>query len=202
MKNDFIDKLTKSISRLPSLGPRSAKRIVLHMLRHKEKVFQPLVEHMHEVMNNITTCTQCGNFDTNNPCSICTDPKRDTQLVCVVESVADIWAMERSHYFKGRYFVLGGVLSAMEGTTPETLKFHKLLQQVEEHDVTEVILALSATVEGQTTSHYLAEYLRPAGVKLTALAQGMPIGGEIDYLDDGTIVAALGARKPITEYQS
>lgn len=196
-KSNYIDQLANILSKLPSIGPRSARRIVLHLLQEREGLFTPIMGLMETVNNNIQTCRKCGNFDVSDPCHICSDPKREEETICVVESVADIWAMERGHFFKGRYFVLGGLLSAIEGTTPEKLGFQKLYDQLKDSSVKEVILGLSATVEGQTTCHYLIDFIKPLNVRATVLAQGMPIGGELDYMDDGTIMAALRARKEL-----
>jgi recombination protein RecR len=190
-----IDQLIELMARLPGLGPRSARRAVLHMLRKREGVMAPLAQALAQVALTARDCSVCGNVSTTNPCAICSDPRRDTGEICVVETVADLWAMERGQAFKGRYHVLGGTLSALDGVGPEDLRIPSLVERVRNEGATEVILALNATVEGATTGHYIADALASVGVALTSLAQGVPIGGELDYLDDGTIGAALRARR-------
>jgi recombination protein RecR len=190
-----IDHLIELMARLPGLGPRSARRAVLHMLRKRESVMAPLAQALAQVALSARDCSVCGNVSTTDPCAICSDPRRATGEICVVETVADLWAMERGQAFKGRYHVLGGTLSALDGVGPEDLRIPSLVERVRHEGATEVILALNATVEGATTGHYIADALAPAGVALTSLAQGVPIGGELDYLDDGTIDAALRARR-------
>jgi len=190
-----IDQLIELMARLPGLGPRSARRAVLHMLRKRESVMAPLAQALAQVALSARDCSVCGNVSTTDPCAICSDPRRATGEICVVETVADLWAMERGQAFKGRYHVLGGTLSALDGVGPEELRIPSLVERVRHEGATEVILALNATVEGATTGHYIADALAPAGVALTSLAQGVPIGGELDYLDDGTIDAALRARR-------
>ncbi len=189
-----VDRLIELMAKLPGLGPVSAQRAVLVMIRKKAQIMAPLAKAMAEVEATVRECAICGNITTHQFCDICRNPKRDQHLLCVVESVADLWAMERGAYFKGRYFVLGGVLSALDGVTPESLRIPKLVEQVIEGEMAEVILALNATMDGQTTAHYIADQLGSAA-NLTSLAQGVPIGGELNYLDDGTITAALSARK-------
>ncbi|MCQ2741447.1 MAG: recombination mediator RecR [Alphaproteobacteria bacterium] len=195
MAGKDIELLIKQISKLPSLGARSARRIVLHLLGHKDSVFLPLIEAMNEVSANIKTCEICGNFDTISPCPICSSTTRDDSLLCVVRDVADLWAMERVSLFKGKYHILGGVLSAMEGIVPEDLNIESLEKRISSGVVREVILALPATVDGQITSHYLYSKFKDSGVKITTLAQGIPMGAELDYMDEGTIQLALNSRK-------
>lgn len=191
-----IDALIDMMARLPGLGPRSARRAVLHMIRKRAVLLAPLAEQMRTVAETACECTICGNIGTAEVCDICADAKRATGQICVVEDVADLWAMERGHAFKGRYHVLGGTLSALDQIGPETLRIPQLVDRIAAEEVTEVILALNATVDGQTTAHYIADQL-DGRVRLTSLAQGVPIGGELDYLDDGTISAALSARKDL-----
>ena len=194
MHND-LDHLIRLFAKLPGLGPRSARRMVLQLIRKRESLMQPLMAALAQAERNIRPCMECGNLDSVNPCDICTDPRRDTSTLCVVEDVADLWAMERAHAFRGRYHVLGGVLSAIDGIGPAQLTMEKLIQRAGTEEVAEVILATNATVDGQTTAHYLTERLADCNVKITRLAQGIPMGGELDYLDDGTLGAALAARK-------
>ena len=191
-----INALIDMMARLPGLGPRSARRAVLHMIRKREILLAPLADQMRQVAQTARECENCGNIGTTELCDICTSEKRANGILCVVEDVADLWAMERSGVFKGRYHVLGGTLSALDQIGPEQLRIPKLVDRVGSEGVTEVILALNATVDGQTTAHYIADQLE-SRVSLTSLAQGVPIGGELDYLDDGTITAALNARKAI-----
>ncbi|MEI4232040.1 recombination mediator RecR [Roseovarius sp. D22-M7] len=191
-----IDALIDMMARLPGLGPRSARRAVLHMIRKRSVLLAPLADHMRKVAETACECAVCGNIGTSEICDICADPKRATGQICVVEDVADLWAMERGRAFKGRYHVLGGTLSALDQIGPETLRIPQLVDRVTSEEVGEVILALNATVDGQTTAHYIADQL-DGRVRLTSLAQGVPIGGELDYLDDGTISAALSARKAL-----
>ena len=189
-----IDALIDMMAKLPGLGPRSARRAVLHMIRKREMLLAPLADQMARVAATARECATCGNVGTSEICDICADPARATGQICVVEDVADLWAMERSGVFKGRYHVLGGTLSALDQVGPEQLRIPDLVARVGDEGIAEVILALNATVDGQTTAHYLADQLEER-VRLTSLAQGVPIGGELDYLDDGTIGAALAARK-------
>ncbi len=191
-----IDALIDMMARLPGLGPRSARRAVLHMIRKRAVLLAPLAEQMRTVAETARECTVCSNIGTSEICDICADARRATGQICVVEDVADLWAMERGHAFKGRYHVLGGTLSALDQIGPEALRIPDLVGRVDTENVTEVILALNATVDGQTTAHYIADQL-DGRVRLTSLAQGVPIGGELDYLDDGTISAALSARKTL-----
>lgn len=195
MAGKEIEKLIKQVAKLPSLGTRSSRRIVLHLLKKKETLLLPLIESLNEVASHITTCEICGNFDTTNPCSICASDKRDAQQICVVQDVADLWAMERVSFFKGKYHVLGGVLSALDGVAPEDLNIENLLYRLTKENIQEVILALPATVDGQITSHYLVSKLKDSNVKVTTLAQGIPMGAELDYMDEGTIQLALNSRK-------
>ncbi|MFT3687885.1 recombination mediator RecR [Paenirhodobacter sp.] len=194
---DEIEGLIALMARLPGLGPRSARRAVLHLLRKRVQVMAPLAAAMGAVAEHARDCPVCGNISTGEICAICADPDRATGEICVVEDIADLWAMERGHAFKGRYHVLGGVLSALDAVGPEELGIPRLIDRIRAEDIREVILALNATVEGQTTAHYIAEALEPTGVRITTLAQGVPIGGELDYLDDGTISAALRARRSL-----
>ncbi|MBC6437921.1 MAG: recombination protein RecR [Rhodobacteraceae bacterium] len=190
-----IEALINLMARLPGLGPRSARRAALHLIRKRGALMQPLAQTMMAVAQNARDCLRCGNISTGNLCPICSDPTRGTGQICVVEGVADLWAMERGRTFQGRYHVLGGTLSALDDIGPEDLRLPKLKSRVAEEDATEVILALNATVDGQTTAHYIADDLVDLGITITSLAQGVPIGGELDYLDDGTILAALRARR-------
>jgi len=190
-----LDHLTQLLAKLPGLGPRSARRVVLFLLKRRESLMLPLIDALRDVSGSVQACPLCGNWDVTTPCAICHDTRRDPAMICVVEDVADLWALERSRAFKGRYHVLGGTLSALEGIRPADLRIDALLARAHETMVTEVILALSATVEGQTTAHYVAERLQGAGVQVSRLAHGLPVGGELDYLDDGTLTAALQARR-------
>lgn len=190
-----IEKLIDLMARLPGLGPRSARRAVLVLLKKRGALMAPLAQAMAQVAVSARECTICGNIGTEDVCPICADAKRATGEICVVEDVADLWAMERGGAFKGRYHVLGGTLSALDAVGPDQLRLPHLVDRVKHDGITEVILALNATVDGQTTAHYIAEMLENTGVQVTSLAQGVPIGGELDYLDDGTIGAALRARR-------
>ena len=191
-----IDALIDMMARLPGLGPRSARRAVLHMIRKRALLLTPLADLMQTVAATARECTRCGNIGSTEICDICAAPKRGNGQICVVEDVADLWAVERGQAFRGRYHVLGGTLSALDQVGPETLRIPQLVARVTEEEVTEVILALAATMDGQTTAHYIADQL-DGKVAITSLAQGVPIGGELDYLDDGTIGAALAARKSL-----
>ena len=197
MSSPEIERLIGLLAKLPGLGPRSARRAVLHLLKRKDSLMMPLAAVLDETAAAICACGTCGNLDSRNPCGICADPGRDDSQICVVEEVADLWALERAGAFRGRYHVLGGVLSALDGVGPEDLNITGLLARAEASEVKEVILALSATVDGQTTSHYITERLVRVDVGVTRLAHGVPVGGELDYLDDGTIAAALKARRPV-----
>ncbi len=192
---EAITRLIDLMSRLPGLGPRSARRAVLHLIKKRGALLQPLAEAMAEVGATARECLNCGNIGTGDICDICADERRAIGQICVVEDVADLWAMERSGVFKGRYHVLGGTLSALDAIGPEELRIPRLLDRIPSEAVSEVILALGATIDGQTTAHYIADQL--PGISVTTLAQGVPVGGELDYLDDGTISAALRARKAL-----
>lgn len=191
-----LDALIAYFAKLPGLGQRSARRVVLHLLRQREKLMLPLADALRHAAEHIHNCSQCGNVDVVEPCTICADGRRDPSLLCVVEEVADLWAIERSHLFRGRYHVLGGTLSALDGRGPDALNIAPLLARMQSGEVKEVILATNATVDGQTTAHYVTEILQEFQVTVSRLAQGIPIGGELDYLDDGTLGAALRARLP------
>ena len=191
-----IDALIDLMVKLPGLGPRSARRAVLHLIRKRALLLQPLADAMQQVASSARECLNCGNIGTAEICPICADARRANGQICVVEDVSDLWAMERSGVFKGRYHVLGGTLSALDNVGPEELRIPQLVSRIDGEAITEVILALNATVDGQTTAHYIADQLETR-VELTSLAQGVPIGGELDYLDDGTITAALNARKRV-----
>ena len=191
-----IERLISLLSKLPGLGPRSARRAGLALLKRREQLLQPLAEALAVASERVKTCSTCGSLDTQDPCAICDDRSRDPALVCVVEEVGALWAMERASAFRGRYHVLGGLLSALDGVGPEALRVNSLVTRAMEAGVTEVILALPATVDGQTTAHYLAERLSNAHVSVTMLARGVPVGGELDWLDDGTIAQAMRARRP------
>lgn len=197
MSGTDIEKLVKQIAKLPALGTRSARRIVLHLLKKKETLLLPLIADMQAVADNIKKCPVCGNFDTVEPCSICGDTSRDTQVLCVVQDVADLWAMERVGLYRGQYHVLGGILSALDGITPEDLNIESLFARISQGQIKEVIMALPATIDGQITNHYLLSRLKEYPVKVTTLAQGLPMGAELDYMDEGTIQLALAARKEI-----
>ena len=194
-EHDPVQALIDLLARLPGLGPRSARRAALHLLRKRELLLAPLAEAMAEAARAVRPCLDCGNLTTAERCAICTDPRRDGSILCVVQDVSDLWAMERGGAFKGRYHVLGGLLNPLDGAGPEELGMPRLADRARE-GVTEVILALPATIDGQTTAHYVADLL-PEGVRATSLAQGVPVGGELDYLDDGTIGAALQARRAL-----
>jgi recombination protein RecR len=197
MSSVEIERLIGLLAKLPGLGPRSARRAVLHLLKKRESLGDPLTRSLAEVLEGVRPCSVCGNFDTTDPCAICADPRRDDALLCVVPDVADIWALERTAAFHGRYHVLGGLLSPLDGTGPEELSFSALTARVGEGRIREVILALPATVDGQTTAHYAADRLSGLGVRLTVPAHGLPVGGELEFLDDGTIAAALRARRSV-----
>ena len=192
-----VQALIEVMARLPGLGPRSARRVVLYLLRRRAAVMQPLARALAEVAANAQDCRICGNIGIGPVCAICADPARATGSLCVVADLADLWALERGGAFAGRYHVLGGLLSALDDIGPEALRIPELVARVRDEGVGEVILALNATVEGQTTAHYIAEALDGSGARVTTLAQGVPVGGELDYLDDGTILAALRARREV-----
>jgi recombination protein RecR len=189
-----IERLIQLLAKLPGLGPRSARRAALALLKKRDTLLEPLADALREAADAILTCEVCGNLDTQSPCAICSDTRRDPHILCVVEDVADLWALERAGVFRGRYHVLGGALSALDGVTPERLNVVQLLERVK-HSVDEVILAMNATVEGQTTAHYLMDIL--GDMKVTRLAHGVPVGGELDYLDEGTLSAAFKARRAL-----
>jgi len=197
MTGPEIEKLIQLLARLPGLGPRSARRAALDLLKRRDALLRPLAEALNVAAEKIVACTICGNLDTVNPCAICADVRRDSATLCVVEEVADLWAIERSAAFRGRYHVLGGVLSALDGIGPEDLGIARLVERASAPEVREIILAMNATVEGQTTAHYVTDRLAGTKVQVTRLAHGLPVGGELDYLDDGTLTAALRARRAI-----
>ena len=190
-----IERLIQLLAKLPGLGPRSARRAALALLKKRETLLEPLADAMAKAAAALKQCSECGNLDTTDPCALCLDSARDPAVICVVEEVADLWALERAGIFKGRYHVLGGALSALDGVTPERLNLPKLVDRARK-GVSEVILAMNATVEGQTTAHYLMDSLEPLKIKVTRLAHGVPVGGELDYLDEGTLSAAFRARRP------
>jgi len=192
-----IEHLIKLISRLPGIGPRSAQRVVLNLLKNRESLMQPLSKALGLAAEIIVECPQCHNLDTVSPCSLCSDPERDTATICVVEDISDLWAIEKTSSFKGSYHVLGGILSALDGIGPENLSIQHLLNRAKDSNVKEVIIALNATIDGQTTAHYLSDCLQHSGVTTTQLAHGVPIGGQINYMDDGTISTALKSRKAV-----
>ncbi len=192
-----LDRLIQILARLPGLGPRSARRAALHLVKRREALMLPLRQSLDEVLESVATCSRCGNFDSRDPCAICRDPQRDAQQICVIADVADLWALERTASYRGRYHVLGGELSALDGIGPEQLAIPGLLARIAEDQVGEVILALGATIEGQTTAHYLADRLAGLGIALSRLAHGVPVGGELDHLDDGTLIQALKSRQRI-----
>jgi recombination protein RecR len=197
MASPEIDALAQALARLPGLGPRSARRAVLHLLKKRETALAPLLRALERVNESLAVCSTCGNVDTVDPCGVCSDPRRDDRLLCVVEEVSDLWALDRSRLFPGRFHVLGGRLSALEGVRPEDLGIDKLIGRVAKGGIDEVVLAMNATLEGQTTAHYLAERLETYPIRLTQLAHGLPVGGELDYLDEGTLAQALRARRPL-----
>ena len=190
-----IERLVGLLARLPTLGPRSARRAVLSLLDNPKAQMQPMIDAMQAVVDHVQECPICGNFDTQSPCSVCANTKRDHKQVCVVRDIADLWALERGNIFQGVYHVLGGVLSAIDGIGPDDLNLDTLVGRIQKGDIEEVILALPATVDGQTTAHYVADRLNKYPVKLTTLARGVPVGGELDYLDDGTLQMALKSRR-------
>ena len=198
MASHELETLSAALARLPGLGPRSARRAVLHLLKKRETALEPLLRALEVVNDRLSTCDLCGNIDTINPCQICADPRRDARALCVVEDVSDLWALERSRLFPGRFHVLGGHLSALDGIRPEDLAINALVVRVAAGGIDEVVLAMNATLDGQTTAHYIAERLETFPVRLTQLAHGLPVGGELDYLDDGTLAQALRARRPVS----
>ncbi len=197
MASSEIEALVTQLARLPGLGPRSARRAVLHLLKKREGALDPLIAALQGVRAHLVTCATCGNVDTRDPCAICADPRRDARSLCVVEEVADLWALDRARLFPGRFHVLGGRLSALDGIGPEQLGIDALVARVSAGGIDEVVLAMNATLEGQTTAHYIADRLETLPVRLTQLAHGLPVGGELDFLDEGTLAQALRARRPL-----
>lgn len=191
-----IERLISLLAKLPGMGPRSARRAALALLKRREQLLVPLAASLAETAEKVSNCSVCAAPDTRNPCAICSDSSRDNALICVVEEAGALWAMERSGAFRGKYHVLGGLLSALDGVGPEQIRVGELIGRAKAGEAKEVVLALPATVDGQTTAHYLAEKLASAGVEVTSLARGVPVGGELDWLDDGTIIQALRARRP------
>lgn len=197
MASQEIETLASSLARLPGLGPRSARRAVLWLIKRRETALVQLLEALALVRERLVECRTCGNVDTSDPCGICADPRRDARALCVVEDVSDLWALDRAKLFAGRYHVLGGRMSALDGVRPEDLTIGKLIDRVAAGGIDEVVLAMNATLEGQTTAHYIAERLETYPVRVTQLAHGLPVGGELDYLDEGTLAQALRARRPV-----
>ena len=192
-----VERLIDLLAKLPGLGPRSARRAALHLLKRRDTLLVPLVAALGAAAERVRSCSVCGNLDTAERCAVCRDERREDAVICVVEEVADLWALERTGVFRGRYHVLGGALSALDGVGPEDLNIPRLVARASESQVREVIVATSSTVDGQTTAHYLADRLADCGVEISRLAQGVPVGGELEYLDDGTLAAALKARRPL-----
>ncbi|MBG52522.1 MAG: recombination protein RecR [Alphaproteobacteria bacterium] len=192
-----IERLIQLLSKLPGLGPRSARRAVLHLVKKKQTLLEPLAVAMADAAEKAVICTTCGNVDTQDPCGICRDPRREPAGLCVVEDVGDLWALERAGAHKGRYHVLGGTLSALDGIGPEDLSIGALIDRAAKPEIREVVLAMNATVDGQTTAHYITDRLGECDVSITRLAHGVPVGGELDYLDDGTLAAAMKSRRPV-----
>lgn len=197
MSGGEIERLIRLLAKLPGLGPRSARRAALHLIARRDALLAPLAAAMADAARSVVACGVCGNLDSRDPCAICADGRRDPAVICVVEEVADLWALERMGAFKGAYHVLGGVLSALDGRGPEALAIDRLVERAAAPATREVILATSATVDGQTTAHYVADRLAGAAVEISRLAHGVPVGGALDYLDDGTLFAALEARRPV-----
>jgi recombination protein RecR len=191
-----IERLIQLLARLPGLGPRSARRAALQLIKKREQLMAPLAAALQTAMDKISVCRVCGNVDSQNPCTVCTDPRRDPAVIVVVEDVADLWALERAHAINARYHVLGGTLSALDGIGPQDLAIEPLLTRAHAPEIKEIILALNATVDGQTTAHYITDLLGGAQVAVTRLAHGVPVGGELDYLDEGTLAAAIRSRTP------
>ncbi|RMF03533.1 MAG: recombination protein RecR [Alphaproteobacteria bacterium] len=192
-----IEQLIQLLARLPGLGPRSARRAALHLIKRRDQLMVPLAAAMRTAADSIVICSTCGNIDTRDPCSICADPQRDPSMICVVEEVGDLWALERAGVIKARFHVLGGTLSPLDGVGPEDLNIASLMTRLASGEVKEVLLALNATVEGQSTAHYVMDQLAGTGVSVSRLAHGVPVGGELDYLDEGTLAAAVKARKSL-----
>ncbi|TCD02311.1 recombination protein RecR [Erythrobacteraceae bacterium CFH 75059] len=197
MASQEIEDLAGALARLPGLGPRSARRAVLWLVKRRATALPALRDALTRMADTLVECAQCGNVDTRDPCAICADPRRDERSLCVVEEVADLWALDRARLFAGRFHVLGGRLSALDGVRPEDLAIDRLMARIESGGIDEVVLAMNATLEGQTTAHYLADRLEAFPVKVTQLAHGLPVGGELDYLDEGTLAQALRARRPV-----
>lgn len=197
MASQEIENLVQALAKLPGLGPRSARRAVLYLLKSPETAMRPILAAMGQVDANLKTCNICGNVDTQDPCQICCDPRRDEKSLCVVEEVSDLWALDKSRLFPGKFHVLGGKLSALDGVRPEDIGIDKLIKRVEAGGIDEIVLAMNATLEGQATSHYIAERLENFPVRMSQLSHGIPVGGELDYLDEGTLAQALRARRPI-----
>ncbi|MBO5441934.1 MAG: recombination protein RecR [Alphaproteobacteria bacterium] len=197
MSENYIEQLIKIIAKLPSLGTRSARRITLSLLKKKETLIPQLITALQEVEEHIKVCEICGNYDVESPCAICASAARESGLLCIVQDISDLWVLERGGLYKGKYHILGGVLSAIEGVTPDDLNIGALLARIEKEEINEVILALPATVDGQITMHYISSLLKDKNIKISALAQGIPVGGELDYMDDGTIKLALDMRKQL-----
>jgi recombination protein RecR len=191
-----IERLIQLLSKLPGLGPRSARRAVLHLIKNREKLLNPLTSALQDAQVKVSTCSQCGNVDSVNPCSVCADPRRDRSMIVVVEEVGDLWALERAGAWTGLYHVLGGTLSALGGVRPEDLAIGQLVERASDGTVNEVVLATNATIEGQTTAHYITERLKEKGLTTSRLAHGVPVGGELDYLDEGTLTQAIRQRRP------
>ena len=192
-----IERLIQLLAKLPGLGPRSARRAALFLIKNRERLLAPMALAMAEAQEKVTICSACGNVDTVDPCTLCTDARRDRSTICVVEEVGDLWALERAGAWSGLYHVLGGTLSAIEGIRPEDLSIGPLIERAGAGEVREVVLALNATVEGQTTAHYITERLKTLGIAASRLAHGVPVGGELDYLDEGTLTQAIRARRPL-----
>jgi recombination protein RecR len=197
MAEGAIDHLIRQLARLPGLGPRSARRLALHLLQRRESALQPLLASLNVVAQSVRTCSVCRNLDLSDPCAICRDAGRERRTLCVVETLADLWALERSGAFRGRYHVLGGLLSALDNVRPEDLGIAALIERAAAPEVEEVVLALGATVDGQTTAHYLSDAITHTGAQITRLAHGVPVGGALEYLDDGTLSAAMRSRRPL-----
>ncbi len=192
-----IERLIQMLAKLPGLGPRSARRAALAMINKKQTVMEPLTQALQDALRHVKVCKTCGNIDTIDPCTICQDSRRETGVLCIVEDVADLWALERAVAHKGRYHVLGGTLSALDGVGPDDLNIAKLVERASADTITEVVLATNATVEGQTTANYIMDRLADAGATITRVAHGVPVGGELDYMDDGTLAAAMKSRRPL-----
>ncbi len=191
-----IERMIQFLAKLPGLGPRSARRAALHLIKQKDQLFVPLTAALEEALHKVVICTNCGNVDTVDPCTVCTDLRRDRTVICVVEEVGDLWALERASAISGQYHVVGGTLSALDGIGPDDLNIASLVERAAGDEVAEVLLALNATVDGQTTAHYITDRLAGCSVRVSRLAHGVPVGGELDYLDDGTLAAAVKARRP------